>query len=608
MYDPPMSLFPSCSFEVLLPREGIVPGSPTEGVLVLRAPEPIPRAEHILLKLVSYAWAGYGSGKNRSVVGRTMFQVPFKVDVTNAVLPAGEHRFPFTVTAPEWLPPAYRGSDCGIEHAFHARLDVDWAIDPTTKVVPAIARVRGVGTRTPRTARSPAGFHDSVVVEVTLASSVITPDEPLRGQIALRGGHGARFDAVELTLMGVDTIVMGRGDRRSRDDAFVSIPADALRRGDPVPFVLAPTRALSPSFVTSFLDHGVVLRVSLDVPWAFDPSFEVGLEVLPRGSTLYGEGGPMAVGSQRLDGLAGAMSAATGLRRGRAPVLVEGSEGPVSVRVTDAPRGAVLGVDVDFTFPDVELGTTFHALGVLEGFRQSPLLPPPLADRYLLRCDPPDARPPIPPPALSAFFAAILGGVTAANAVRLSDHHLGIHFPIPNDEVERMVSFARWAQAHARAIADAVARLPFPETVTSAQAAWRATAAEETAALVPTGPSLHGLSLRARTLGGEERVLGVSLRTAWVSARPTTRVEVDLSGAAVPAEACAELDSDAPSERLRPLRAVFPTTSALADGRGVTLASPEWFADPRVALRALEPLLDFVLEARGERRVISPYR
>ncbi len=604
-----MALFPDCTFEVLLPGGVIVPGTRVDGTLVVVVPAPIPRAEHIDLLFRSEAWAGYGGGKSRTVARRTMFHAPLHVDIATKPLPAGRHEFPFSIDAPAWLPPNYVGNDCGIEHGITMRLDVDWAVDPIAKLVPVIAMVPRHGTRKALTTRSPAGFHDKIVLEVTLASTTIAHDEPLVGQVALRGGQDARFDAVELTLRGLARIAMARGDRRLGAGAMIRIPAELLRGGKAVPFKFAPNQHIPASFRSAFIDHDVVLTVSADIAWATDPSFDVLLDVLPVGSAMVGDAGTSIVGSERLRLLAAAMAQNSGLREGPTPLLAFGEvAGAIGVKISDAPRSGRMGVDVDLTFPDVELGVSFRPLGMLEGFRASPLLPRPLSDRYLLRCAPRDDRPAVEEAALSAFVLAVLEDAEAADEVRFSDHHLGMHLPIPNDELPRMIDLARAATTKAKEIAEAIAALPFPAAVSAARPAWQATAVEQNAFLVPTGPSLHGLTFRARVLAGEERTIRASLRTRWTKDGPTIHVDVDLENAPLPKAAWAELESETPSERLRAVRALFPSSHVLAQGNGATLDRPEWAEDPRSLLSAIETFFWWVLDTRGERRSDLPYR
>jgi hypothetical protein len=63
-----------------------------------------------------------------------------------------------------------------------------------------------------------------------------------------------------------------------------------------------------------------------------------------------------------------------------------------------------------------------------------------------------------------------------------------------------------------------------------------------------------------------------------------------------------------PSERLRPVRAFFPSSHALAQGNAAMLDTPQWAPDPRALLSGIETFFAWVLETRGERRSDLPYR
>jgi hypothetical protein len=602
-----MALFPSCTFRVLQSSQVVVSGSRLEGTLEVDVPDDIPRAEQVQMFFRSKAWAGYGGGKNRTVVRREMFLAPMRVDLPEgAALAKGTHRYPFALDIPPWLPPGFSGPDCAVEHQLEARIDVDWAIDPKTKYRPTVMFPPSRGSRrAPATIRSPPGFHDDLVLEVSLASTVIAQNEGLAGSIALRSGHAARFDAVVLTYQGVATIAMGRGDRRPASGLTLRIPAEQLRSGQSVPFHFTGIEAVMPSFRNGFIDHEVVLKVAVDISWAIDPTFEVLLQVLPYGSIVYGDAHALAVGGERLRQFSLAMAQATGLAEGRPPTFIEGPIGPAFVHVSDGPRDGRIGVEVDIAFPDVALGIVFRRLGVLEAFRTSPLLPAPLDAQYLLRTEPPgEGRPSMGDDALRLFFQAALGDLKNADEVRFSDHQLGMHFPIANDDTELMLQVARFAQFKAKSLVEAITHLPFPEGTAHARPAWQSTATRESAFLVPSGPSLHGLVLRARILGGEERWLGATLRTTWQDGAPATHIDADLRGAPLPRDAAAELER---GERLDAVRATFPTLEAHSPEH-VTLERPGFTEDPRTLLPALEAFFFWVLESRRERRANQPYR
>lgn len=598
-----MSLFPKCKFNVRLPNAGIRAGERLQGELIIDVPEPIPRAEHLDLVLRTIAIAGYGSGKNRSVVSREMLTLPMHVDFPkDTVLPAGEHKWPFTLDIPNWLPENYYGNDCSIRTSIDLRLDVDWAVDPTASFTPTILMAPITAQGRPITTRS-NWSHATLVAEVTLESTVFAQDQPLRGQIALRGGHDARFDALVLNVVGISTIAMARGDRRYGAGVSIRVPKDALVHGESVPFLFPPHMAVSPQFQNGFIDHQVRLRISADIPWASDPVFEIPIQMLAHGSQILLEGAGGPVGATRLRELATSMSAATGLPVGRVPTLVEGFIGAAVVTIADSPRNALMGIDVDIRYPDLDLGLAFRPIGLLDAFRESPLLPTAIGTKYLLRREPANHSP-ANDEWLKGFVELALTGLERAEDIRFSDHHLGFRIPITDDGTTAMVQLAQFVAGRAKALVDAIGTFPFPPELASAGPAWTATAAEQSAFLVPNGPAIHGIVFTARILGGEVRTMRATIHTVWRKAQPVVVVDLDLHEAPLPETTAAELEKET---GFASVRAVLPVIHALTPDR-VTLEAPGFIADPHTILPVLEQFFDTVLDARGERRTDSPYR
>lgn len=600
-------LFPKSTFRVLLPDGFARIGGHVDGVLEVDVPEDIPRTEGLEVQYTVRSWAGFGSGKNRSVQEERLFTAPFVFEIPE-VLPAGTHRYALPITLPPGLPPAYAGDDCAVEHRVSARLDVDWAIDPKFSIsLQALPPPIHGAHRQPLITRSSPGLHERIVIEISLASTVIAAGEPVIGEIALRGGHEARFDFIEVALCNI-AVLRGGTVRRRSDVGAARIPAAALRGGEATRFVVQP-RAAFPAFKSWLIDNECMLVVRVDIPFASDPEFAIPLHVLPIGSTFLGGDALNPIGRARMRLTAQAMAARTGLAEGEPPVLVEGAAGPVRLRVIDAPRGSAIGITAEFSFPDLELGLSLGRRGMLSGKSAVPL-PEALGEKYVLRCKPPphlahDAASDAAGP-LEAFVGELLANLEIADEVQLSDRFLGASFSPPDDDGARMVSLAAQLLQKASRIGAAIARLPFPRELQASRAAWEHAASELAAHLVPTGPALHGVAVRARTTTDTEVHLDAIVRTTQGERGPETRIEVDLRDAVVPAEGATERERGGAPELLRALREAF--TEAEIGTASATLRRPGFTDDPRSLLPALDDLLSWVLEARGERRASSAYR
>ncbi len=607
-----MAIFPRCKFQIELPSNGIRAGRTVEGTAVLTAEAPIPRAERFELALITEASAGYGSGKSRSVKRARMLHQRFDLALPGTLEP-GEHRHAFTLDIPPWLPPAYQGKDCKIVHELAARVDVDWAIDPNATFTPVVRVPRKRARAEPLVVRSAPSFHDSVIIQVSLQSTKVVQGGTIDGSIALRGDLDAKFDAVELTITGLATIVLGRGDRRVGHETGYRIDAAELRGGANLPFSLPIDAGFPPTFRNGFLDHDVVLRVSLDVPWAIDPSFAIPLTLLPEGSTVEASEAAAVVGNERTRLLAAAMARETVLGLGDHPVLVEGKVGPATVRVLDGSRKSRIAVDVEIDWPGVDLGIALRPEGLLD-FARSPLLPPAFAERFVLERRPDEDAPLVDDSAVARFVGIVLDRAEQATEVRLSDHHVGLTFLVEGDTEETYVDIATRAVERAEAIAQAIADprsgLPIPFAIRSQRTAWENMARAHDALFVPTRPAIHGIVVGARITSGDERHLRATLRAVWRAGNPAgVRWDVDLSAMQLPKKVRAAL-ADTKDGELPQAMANLSASFASVDVSvySVTLHANGWHEDPRAWLPGLEAFFAWALEARGERRADSPYR
>jgi hypothetical protein len=596
-----MSLFPTAHFRLMLERGQLSAGEATPGTLVISAPEPIPRAERVLLFATTVATAGYGSGKNRSVYSRSLASWPLQVALPPGPLPAGEHSYPFNLQVPAWLTSNFEGNDCSLRTSARVSLDVDWALDPDATFALNVAP-RPVSLRREVGAfRSPAGFHKSIVIEVALAANAILPGEPLRGEVAVRGQPADLCDVV-LTLQTVAHIVMGRGDARASQTESVRIPKAALQGGRAVSFAFPDTAFRHPNAQNGFIDISTALDVSLDVPWAFDPHFSIPIHVAPPGSVLLGSGSTYALGEQRLLLIGQQVATATGFSPGQPPLLAAGRVGSVVVSIWDAPQGGHVGASVTFEFPDLDLDLTLRARSFLGKWRKDELLSVALREKFYADYNQDSG---LTDPAAAALFEGLLGQLPPPSAIQLADHHLRLDFMLAADGPAAFESLARLMVAHARRIGAAISNLPFPASLADQASTWRACAATERAALVPSGPALLGVVRSARVAGGETRTVRASLRGRVVSGGHGFTLHVACEGFALPPESATQ----AQHVTLEGARRVFTTVQIHTDH--VTLERTVTTTErvgPGELLLAIEAVLAFMLEVRGERQVDAPYR
>ena len=579
-----------------MPGGDLVSGERAEGVLVVSTPEDIPRAKHVDLVFRSTAENLDNNGHRAK---EEIFAQEVRIDLPD-ILAKGTHRFPFALDPPDWLPPSFVGQNCNVTHVVATHVDVEWAIDPKAEIACHVKLKARDGETSPIFVRSPRSFHEEIVVEISLASSVIAQGDPLVGQVALHASANAKFDLLELAVGSIATVRVGADDRRrGAVQSRIQIPRERLLSGEPLQFQIPAHAYMAPTFNSKVLDHNVVLTVRLPTTWGFDHSFDIPLTMLPRGSVIYGDSVLDVVGTDRTRQLAKAIAEATGMQEGRGGVLATGGAGIVLVRISEVPRPGGLAVDISYSYPDLELGILFRALGPLEGFRQSPLLPPSGFDNYLLRTSHEGLT--------QDFISNFLGRVGPFSALQFSDTSLEIERRLGDDSPEWFIALASGALDRAKAISRAVDALPFPAAVAACEPAWRALAAEEDAGLIPVGPAIHGMEMRPAITANESRTFRITLRTMWVRGVPHDRVLVDLREAPLPEALIGQIENGQYAIGLTG-QTTFPSLVVSPTGTLLSLDRPVFSMDPRELWPGIEAIVTWVLDVRGERRTSMPYR
>lgn len=532
---------------MLLPKGELISGASTPGVVVVKAAEAIPRADRIVLELVSLA--------RLTPVGPVehVFKRTIELEPPQRFLAEGTHRIPFLLELPTWLPPSFTSPTAEVTHTLRARIDVDWAADPTAELRVKVQMRPRAGSREPASLVLPPDFHAHGLVDLALDSTVLLEGEPVHGHVHLRRGVLAPFEMVRVLLVAI--VESRRVGTWTGIVSTYGIPTSLLAPGEPVSFELpAPTNA---SFQTGMLDvrYAVVLILGSDFTPVIDRRAMLPLVVLPAGSSLHGE--------RRGRARAEAMARATGLREGRGTTLLEGEVGGIRLRIDDE-RG---GLDIALTYPDLGLGLT--------------------------------EREPGP-------FGDVIRAWREAARIRLSDHELGLEVaPVTDD---RAVVAAEAVVKLARRLGAGIAALAFPSDLASVAEAWSRAARETSAFLVPAVPSLSGMAFHRVAPGQSERVFAASLVTLGEVGARTSRVYLYCLGFALPERTLVPLVNGEYPAMLEKHRGVLAAMTASSSGEVLTIDLSSFCLDPRTLLDPLEAVVDWILDERGERSSSMPYR
>lgn len=588
-----MSLFPECKFALVAEGGVLRAGQTNRGVVELDVSESITNAAAMAFRFQTIGKVKYPGDETETVLRNALMTIPLRSEFPQG-LAAGLHRVPFSLDLPWNLPGAISVDGATITHEIQLYLDVAWSFDhsATFEVYVRPAAVHGAARR-PLSFRTDANLHRAVAFDVNLASSVLVEGEWVTGELALRSGHDVPFSKLVVSLHQTATAWMGRGDTRTRRIIDIYIPSDALRSGGTVSFRL-PTDGLVPSNRNGQIDVKTALGFALAPPYG---SYFT-LDILPAGSTAPSpvNAARPPLGVARMQRHADAVTAHTGLERGRLPTLGRGRDGAIDVTIADASSGASCMAVEHHRFPDVGLGLRSHPRGALS--LAPSVAPLALTKRWVI-----DARETwLDREIVRAFLTHILQDAANASALEIGDRHLTIWHPLTADHDEDWIAVGSLAKERGRRIAEAIGALPFPDE--SVREAWSTAAALESAFLLPHLPALALVRRSAGIASGEQRQLTATITTRRAS--DSTEVAIAFDAPLTP-KAIAELREDPRDEGLRALRATYSSIYAESPQHVVAIAKGV-VVDPRPLLDTLETFLDWHLRRRSERRGDGPYR
>ena len=344
---------------------------------------------------------------------------------------------------------------------------------------------------------------------------------------------------------------------------MIRIPAEALRAGEAVPFQFPPNLTSPPSFRSSFIDHEVILTVKSTSRGPPIRRSRYARRLRPaRRSTATrtrASSGASGYGGSPRDG-----REHRGLREGRAPTSSKATSAvPFDVRIGDAPRDGRLGIHVDLESSRRRAGIDFRPLGLLEGLPTHRCCRPPSPSATCCAARPETARSPCRrrrrPDRIRAASARY---IARRESLRLSDHHLGSTCRSQRRAASHGRHRPRGAcegDGHHRRHRGGF-RFPTRSPRRDQRGTQRRPSRTHSSFHRPLAARADVPRAGAR---GEERTITASLRTSGRRrGRPLTSTSAFVRPRS-PRLAWAELESETPTERMRAVRALFPSAHVI---------------------------------------------
>lgn len=223
----------------------------------------------------------------------------------------GRTTFPCVFRLPQDLPASYAGKTARVEYTMAVHAAIPWWPDAKQQFVlavedkPASAPDLGPELHTTR-ASGPVGAEPHL--EFSVSSTLLSPGDTLRGEVALFNVAHNHYKALVLSLVAYETRRSDDGSPRGTVEAVrysIELRAGANGEGEAIPFAMALPDRLHPTTQSQLFDLGWAFEMEAQLGWGRKLARSVAVRVLPRGSrkTAARRLAPPVVGSARVAGV-----------------------------------------------------------------------------------------------------------------------------------------------------------------------------------------------------------------------------------------------------------------------------------------------------------------
>ncbi len=314
--------------------------------------------EAVELRLEGVERRWYGSGKSRHrKTHRFLNQV---ATLTGAVLEAGASRFfEATFLIPPEAPPSYASSTSAVTYRLRVRVSVPWWLDRREDIELHVGAAAADHAPAPRPKRTATELVDDgsteLKLELAVASDQVCAGDVLRGAVAVENARHHRVARLEVHLLGVECDASSeRGEVVAASYPLLSEPAPVDGLPYPFDFRLAPS--LTPTFRGQLTDRQWRLEARAVIRFGIDPVESMPIVVLARPKGPAAPHGPTPpriplVGNERQTRIWREVAGAHSLTFEPDPPRLTTAAGRVSVQVTAGVRDGRRTLLAKLTWP-----------------------------------------------------------------------------------------------------------------------------------------------------------------------------------------------------------------------------------------------------------------
>ncbi len=198
------------------------------------------------------------------------------------VMPAGSKEFTFGLHLPESIPQSYYGVRGWIEYQIEGHIEISWAFD--VKATCKIQVLKAIPPKQPRQLTAIDEDDGVPVLEVVVPNDIVFVGEELK--FKLRVHRNIKMRGIRAEIQSQET-VHARGRTRNADKILFNafLDNEEMRKDRWMDMAIPVHHNIEPSFTSELISLEVLLKVTIDVPFAFDKSVMMPLNVI-EGSVI----------------------------------------------------------------------------------------------------------------------------------------------------------------------------------------------------------------------------------------------------------------------------------------------------------------------------------
>ncbi len=264
--------------EIELNKYVFRPGETIQGRLIVECTESFEFNDiHVTLQGKEHTRIERSDGEDTTVYRSNVEHVSERIlfDVER-VMPKGKKIFTFQFKLPNNLPFSYHGKHGWIEYGLAAKIEISWAFD--VQAFKKIQLLKPTRRLRPNQIEAADADYEHSVLEVTVPRDIVYPDKKLH--IKVRVSNEVEMRKLRAELISREKVVaQGREEELDTYHCHIFVEDGDIVRQSWIDIVVPTSSNIPAPFHSSLITVDVLLKVTIDIPFRFDKSIFIPLQV-----------------------------------------------------------------------------------------------------------------------------------------------------------------------------------------------------------------------------------------------------------------------------------------------------------------------------------------